>query len=228
MSGSVATSTSARSRTQARRKPNDEAGYFGPGGGNSTAGVKRHAVDRAEGDGRAKRKRVEPANGNNGLGSNSARKDGGDTAAKTSLVDFSTMPLPVLHRYMTQFNLIPIITPSPLSPEDPAPPSALVHPFRHSSRPPSPPTQTTPANRPRRDPILNAREQQHRRRSLRLVDEYAPRTPILVDLEELNGVLATMVERHFREEIVVSGREEVDTLAAFMCAVEKFKGSKAR
>lgn len=49
-----------------------------------------------------------------------------------------------------------------------------------------------------------------------------------MDLEELNGVLATMVERHFREEIVVSGREEVDTLAAFMCAVEKFKGSKAR
>ncbi|KAF7437319.1 hypothetical protein PC9H_004158 [Pleurotus ostreatus] len=225
MSGSGTASTGGRSRTQARRKHNDEAGYFGPGGGNSTAGVKRHAVDKADGDGRAKRKRVEPGNGNTGLGSNASRKDGGETEAKTSLVDFSTMPLSVLYRYMTQFNLVPVITPSPLSPEDPAPPSTLAHPFRHSSRPPSPPTQTTPANRPRRDP---REQQQHRRRSLRLVDEYTPRTPILVDLEELNGVIATMVERHFREEIVVSGREEVDTLAAFMCAVEKFKGSKAR
>lgn len=130
------------------------------------------------------------------------------------------MPLSVLYRYMTQFNLVPVITPSPLSPEDQAPPSTLAHPFRHNSRPPSPPTQTTPASRPLRDPVLNSREQQqHRRRSLRLVDEYMPRTPILVDLEELNGVLATMVERHFREEIVVSGREEVDTLAGFFLIV---------
>lgn len=86
MSGSGTTSTGVRSRTQGRRKPNDEAGYFGPGGGTSTAGVKRHAVDKAEGDGRAKRKRMEPANGTNGLGGNGARKDGGDTEAKSSLV----------------------------------------------------------------------------------------------------------------------------------------------
>ena len=43
--------------------------------------------------------------------------------------------------------------------------------------------------------------------------------PVYGDLAEVNGVLAGIAERHFREYEV----KEVDTLAAFMCAV-KAKG----
>ena len=41
-------------------------------------------------------------------------------------------------------------------------------------------------------------------------------------------MLASIAERHFRETAAISGREEVDTLAAFMCAVEKTKGGKSK
>lgn len=50
----------------------------------------------------------------------------------------------------------------------------------------------------------------------------------MADIEELHGVLASIVERHFRETTPINGREEVDTLAAFMCAVEKSKGGKIK
>jgi len=55
--GSVsgAAPSGSRSRPQARKKPNDDAAYFGP-----PAASKRQAVDRAEGEPRVKRKRVEP------------------------------------------------------------------------------------------------------------------------------------------------------------------------
>jgi hypothetical protein len=55
--GSVsgAVPSGSRSRPQARKKPNDDAAYFGP-----PTASKRHAVDRAEGEPRVKRKRVEP------------------------------------------------------------------------------------------------------------------------------------------------------------------------
>jgi len=52
------------------------------------------------------------------------------------------------------------------------------------------------------------------------------RTPILADVGELHGTIAGIVERHFRELTSINGREEVDTLASFMCAVEKAKGLK--
>ncbi|KDR85216.1 hypothetical protein GALMADRAFT_233931 [Galerina marginata CBS 339.88] len=126
----------------------------------------------------------------------------------------------MLHRYMIQFDILPGVYPSPLSPEDPPAPSTLADPERQQSRAPSPPA-LTPANRPRRDP----KEAQTRRRSSRLLEE-VPRTrvPVLADIAELQGVLATIVERHFREMTSINSREEVDTLAAFMCAVEKSKG----
>jgi hypothetical protein len=57
-------------------------------------------------------------------------------------------------------------------------------------------------------------------------EDTATRPPILADLEELHGVLAGIAERHFRELASINGREEVDTLASFMCAVEKAKGGK--
>ncbi|KAL0564702.1 hypothetical protein V5O48_017335, partial [Marasmius crinis-equi] len=97
--------------------------------------------------------------------------------------------------------------------------------------PPSPSRQTspTPANRPRRN--LASRSTSTPTGQIPL----PTRAPILADVTELNLVLATLAERHFRTAsgggggdnyqggghgIGISGREEVDTLAAFMCAVE--------
>lgn len=132
------------------------------------------------------------------------------------------MPTTTLHRYLIQYNIVPRVFPSPLSPEDPPAPSYLADPERQTSRPPSPPP-VTPANRPRRDP----KEAQIRRRSSRLLEEDPhSRVPILADIAEVHDVLASIVERHFREVISVSSRDEVDTLAAFMCAVEKSRGVK--
>lgn len=62
--------TSSRSRTQSRKKVNDDAAYFGPpASSTSVSATKRQAPDKAEGEPRVKRKRVEsghiitPANG---------------------------------------------------------------------------------------------------------------------------------------------------------------------
>ena len=53
--------TGSRSRPQARKKPNDDASYFGPAlGGSGAVGTKRHAADKVEGEPRGKRKRMEP------------------------------------------------------------------------------------------------------------------------------------------------------------------------
>lgn len=131
------------------------------------------------------------------------------------------MPIAVLHRYLTQFDIIPDVYPSPLFADDPPSPASLCNQLHHSSRPPSPPP-TTPANRPRRE-----HRDPSRRRSSRLLEEEIPtRTPVLADVEELHGILAGIAERHFRELSSINGREEVDTLASFMCAVEKFKGGR--
>lgn len=51
--------TGSRSRPQARKKPNDDASYFGPAPGGAV-GTKRHAADKVEGEPRGKRKRIEP------------------------------------------------------------------------------------------------------------------------------------------------------------------------
>ena len=133
------------------------------------------------------------------------------------------MPIPVLYRYLTQFEIIPPVWPSPLSAEDPPQPSFLENPFRHTSRAPSP-LPMTPANRPRREP-----KEQSRRRSSRLLEEEArSRPPVLADVQELQVVLAGIAERHFRDVLAITGREEVDTLASFMCAVEKAKGGRVK
>ncbi|KAG6837223.1 hypothetical protein H0H93_013091 [Arthromyces matolae] len=197
-------SSGSRSRPQARRKPNDDASYFGPTGSSGTGGVKRQAGDKADGEPRGKRKRVETS------AINSARRDvGGDEESKTSLVEFCKMPTPVLYKYLVQFDIVPHVRPSPLTAEDPAPPSALENynyqrQMSHESTPPV----VTPANRPRRDG-----KDQNRRRSSRLSDEPQSRTPILADVDELHTVLAGIVERHFNELPTISGREEVDTFS---------------
>ena len=141
-------------------------------------------------------------------------------------VDFATLPADALHRYLACFDLIPELEPSPLTAEDPGPPTSLLRARSHlpahghalrrtSTASPGPGGPGTTANRPRRDPGAS------RRRSSRLVEEEripAP-PPVYGDLAEVNGVLAGIAERHFREYEV----KEVDTLAAFMCAV-KAKG----
>jgi len=53
ISANAASTSGSRSRPQARKKPNDDAAYFG------AAAFKRQAVDRPEGEPRSKRKRVE-------------------------------------------------------------------------------------------------------------------------------------------------------------------------
>ncbi|RDB28611.1 hypothetical protein Hypma_015054 [Hypsizygus marmoreus] len=211
------TATGSRSRPQARRKPNDDASYFGPPV--ASTGTKRQAADKADGEPRGKRKRVEPLNTTSSLN----RRDVVEPEPKASLVEFVKMPTPVLYRYLNQYDIVPLVYPSPLTAEEPAPPSALEHPFRHSPRAPSPPPMT-PANRPHRNP-----KEQSRRRSSRLLEEETrSRTPILADIDEMHTVLAGIVERHFRETSSISGREEVDTLASFMCAVEKAKGGRGK
>ena len=62
MSASTTTqpTTSSRSRTQSRKKVNDDAAYFGPPASSTSASAtKRQAPDKAEGEPRVKRKRVE-------------------------------------------------------------------------------------------------------------------------------------------------------------------------
>ncbi|KAJ7674444.1 hypothetical protein B0H17DRAFT_1016706 [Mycena rosella] len=215
MSAPQISTTGSRSRPQARKKANDDAAYFGPP--LTGAGAKRHAADKVEGEPRVKRKRVDAT-----LAAAGNRRDT-DTESRVSLVEFIKMPTPVLYRYLTQFDLVPLVYPSPLLASDPPPPAVLDNPMRQPSRAPSPPP-TTPANRPRRES-----KDQTRRRSSRLVEEEMPtRPPILADLDELHGVLAGIAERHFRELAAINGREEVDTLASFMCAVEKAKGGRSK
>ncbi|KAF8876807.1 hypothetical protein CPB85DRAFT_1235455 [Mucidula mucida] len=217
MSAVAAQLAGSRSRPQVRKKVNDDASYFGPPS-TSSAGTKRQATDRLEGEPRMKRKRADPTI------PVPAFRDSGDVEHRISLVEFHKLTMPTLYRYLTQFELLPPIYPSPLKADDPPPPSSLVNPPRFISRPPSP-ALSTPANRPRRDP-----KEPSRRRSSRLLEEeeMPTRMPIRADMDELHSVLASIADKHFREILSINGREEVDTLASFMCAVEKAKGGRAR
>jgi hypothetical protein len=125
------------------------------------------------------------------------------------------MPTSAIYRYLSYFDLIPAVHPSPLSAKDPPPPSSLQNAPRHSPRPPSPTAATTPANRPRRDP-----KDANRRRSSRLSEEEEyTRTPILADVGDVHDVLAKIATRHFEQHSV----REVDTLATFisLCKLQK-------
>jgi hypothetical protein len=127
-------------------------------------------------------------------------------------MDFSTLPVDALHRYLAQYDLIPAVHPSPLSVHDPPPPPSLLGLTQGSSRGASPPAVTTPANRPRRE----SREQSRRRSSRLLEEEGRARTPVLADVAEVQTVLASIAQRHFEGQVV----KEVDSLASFMCAVK--------
>jgi hypothetical protein len=230
----VSASTSgSRSRPQARRKPNDDAAYLGPSiaGGSAVvlSGTKRHAGERIEGEPRVKRKRVETSN-NNVV----ARRTGADgtmdlkgslvkislslsnfifSLSFTTQVKFTSMPIAVLYRYLSHYDLVPTVYPSPLTADDPPAPSSLENDTRQQ-RSPTPTVQAaTPANRPRRES-----KEQNRRRSSRLAeDDTRGRMPVLADIDEFHRVLAGIAERHFKEE---PRRDEVDVLASFMCKVK--------
>ena len=75
-----ASATGSRTRPQARKKPNDDASYFGPTGNSGTAtGTKRQASDKADGEPRGKRKRVD-------LAPTSSRKEIVEAEERASLV----------------------------------------------------------------------------------------------------------------------------------------------
>jgi hypothetical protein len=88
----------SRSRPQARKKVNDDAAYFGPPTG---AGVKRHAADKADGEPRVKRKKVDATAG--GVGRKAADKtailEGGDV--NVSLVSVYIPALESIPRWTT-------------------------------------------------------------------------------------------------------------------------------
>ncbi|KAH9005947.1 hypothetical protein EDB86DRAFT_1160190 [Lactarius hatsudake] len=173
--------------------------------------VKRQATDRVESEQR-KRKRVEPAvQAPSQLGSRIDRPQEKHNE-EPPVMDFTTLPPEALHRYLVQYDLIPMVHPSPLTVHDPPPPPSLLESTtRSSSRGLSPPV-TTPANRPRRE----SREQSRRRSSRILEGEVRMRTPVLADVGEVQNVLASIAQRHFESQVV----KEVDSLASFMCAVK--------
>jgi hypothetical protein len=236
--GALPSLSGSRSRPQARKKVNDDAAYF------AAAGIKRNAGDRADGEPRVKRKRVE-ASGPGAVSSFGGRKlekeramhDGevrkpvvsapriqwkvSDTRICPNIlplnqVEFSNMSASILHRYLMQFDLIPGVYPSPLKADDPPSPTSLEHSGRQISRA-STPSTVTPANRPRRE----GREQGKRRSSRLLDEEGSTRIPILADVADVHAALAGIADRHFRTHTV----REVDTLATFM---SRISGEKHR
>ncbi|KAF8480895.1 hypothetical protein DFH94DRAFT_434013 [Russula ochroleuca] len=177
----------------------------------SVTSAKRQAVERVEGEPRNKRKRVEPTlqTFSQQLGHRADKLQ--ERIDESPVMDFSTLPVEALHRYLAQYDLIPAVHPSPLSVHDPPPPPSLLVPIRGTSRGASPPAVTTPANRPRR----GSREHSRRRSSRLLEEEGRARTPVLADVAEVQSVLASIAQRHFESQVV----KEVDSLASFMCAV---------
>ncbi|TCD71451.1 hypothetical protein EIP91_010157 [Steccherinum ochraceum] len=220
--------TSGRARPQAgRRKANttaDDAAYHGT----VTAGTKRGAAEKADGEPRGKRKRAEANSGVGAVAGPSSgagmRRTAADKAIESdgtrSAVDFATLPTEILHRYLSHFDLIPEVDPSPATANDPPPPSTLLVPRsqRHSASQSPPPLPVTPANRPRREASASAAS---RRRSSRMLEEDLPlpAVPVLADVSEFHGMLAVVAERHFREHAV----KEVETLTSFMYTL-KAKG----
>ncbi|KAI0825352.1 hypothetical protein BC628DRAFT_1410389 [Trametes gibbosa] len=222
-----ATAPAPRVRGQNARKraaQADDAAYH------AAAGTKRAAADRADGDReRAKRKRLDAsaataaASASVGLQTHAGGSgNAGEKEDRVSLIDFAALPTDALHRYLAHFDLIPDLDPSPLGVEDPGPPVSLLRAKSHvaphghalrqtSTASPGPVPPGTAASRARRDGGAS------RRRSSRLVEEERVPVPAPVygDIGEVDGVLAAIAERHFREQEV----KEVDTLAAFMCAV---------
>ncbi|KAF8499117.1 hypothetical protein F5888DRAFT_143705 [Russula emetica] len=198
-------------RPLAARKQQTDPAWFSTNT-TSVTSVKRQAVERVEGEPRNKRKRVGPTLQTTSQLGHRVDKLQERQNDESPVMDFSTLPVDALHRYLAQYDLIPAVHPSPLSVHDPPPPHSLLGPTQGSSRGASPHAVTTPANRPRRE----SREQSRRRSSRLLEEEGRARTPVLADVAEVQTVLASIAQRHFEGQVV----KEVDSLASFMCTVK--------
>jgi hypothetical protein len=211
-------------RPQARRKQTDDSAYIGPA--SAAAAAKRQAAERAEGEPKSKRKKVDSVRVVSGSAGGrrepGAKQDGEVTICMVrtpvilakrgseyvfTQVQFNNMTTATLYKYMSYHELVPYVSPSPLSYLDPPPPYRLADP---PSRPPTPPPANT-GTAARRDDSQREAEG----------DEDA-QAPVLADISEVHGTLASVVERHFREQ---TGGREIDVLASFMCAVDREKTS---
>jgi hypothetical protein len=83
MASASATASGSRSRHQTRKKHNDDAAYMAPP--SATAGTKRQATDKADGEPRVKRKRVDPIAA---TASGTGKKDG-EEQRRSSMVNNS-------------------------------------------------------------------------------------------------------------------------------------------
>ncbi|KAH9920311.1 uncharacterized protein B0H18DRAFT_1024778 [Fomitopsis serialis] len=179
----------------------DDAAYHAPPSA-SAVGVKRVAGERADGEPRAKRKRVDAsatagaassaaghsASGSSGL--TGGKKDQANGEGKINLVHrLLALPSAAVFEYLMQYDLVPDVEPSPLGPDDPSPPSALLRPRSQPRR-----HASTASPAPGVEPVV----------------------PVLADVHEVHGVLAQVAQRHFREHTV----KEVDALASFMYALK--------
>jgi hypothetical protein len=107
----------------ARKRPNDPTWFSSAP---SVPPVKRQAADRMESEQR-KRKRVEPTVQGLSLPGQERQNE------EPPVMDFTTLPLEALHRYLVQYDLIPMVHPSPLTIHDPPPPPSLLEPATRSS-----------------------------------------------------------------------------------------------
>ncbi|KAF7319836.1 hypothetical protein MKEN_00766700 [Mycena kentingensis (nom. inval.)] len=207
----------SRARPGARKKTqHDDAAYFSalpP----SSSGTKRHAADRAEGEPRVKRKRTQvDHNAAIAMAASRANEEGRSSLVSPAELSLTDIPT-VLYRYLSHFDLVPPVYPSPMTAEDPPAPASLDRQQQTSSRAPSPSHMPTPANRSRRESYP-----QGRTRSTRLLDD-DPRQPIMADTDELHAVLAGIAERHFSELPGFGRQDEVEVLAAFMLQISRTK-----
>ena len=97
MATSAPQTSTSRARTQARKKTNDDAAYFGPSG-SAASGSKRQAVDKAEGEPRTKRKRVDAMQSNIA----GSRKDALDSDTRKSL---ASSPISICCAFHVNLNL---------------------------------------------------------------------------------------------------------------------------
>ncbi|KAH8834841.1 hypothetical protein DL96DRAFT_6874 [Flagelloscypha sp. PMI_526] len=215
--------SSSRGKPAGRRKAiaNDDAPYT-----SSAVGVKRQAMERLEGEPRTKRTKRAMLD---------ATQASQNMVDERPMVDFREMPTLALYNYMAHYDLIPHVYPHATSASDPIPtPNLLSRPALFELRAMSPPQlaqSITPANRPKRDPKQH-QQLGHRRRGSRLPDDdqlvRLTRTPILADADELHLVMARICQKHFTEDLASPVGREVEALAKFMCAVEKWKSGRER
>lgn len=137
-----------------------------------------------------------------------------------SQMDFAALPPTILHKYLIAWDLVPPMR--LLSSHTPPLPASLMIAHARATSPEPSLTNTTPANRPRRD-LKDATK----RRSSRLAEEERLQDSIAVmaDVQGTHQVFATMAERHFQQRTTASvTAKEVEILTGFLQAVNRSRG----